>query len=219
MPRADTRREFAAAHDPGGDLGRHRRGGGGRVPSAAGPARGGAVSGRSGVATPGPPAGLLRRQHHRAAGRRFVRRLPGAGQTGAGRCAPAAERAAEFGQQHQPGPAAAADGLLRARIEAAFRSVRSPAELRHPDRQPRQHRGRDHGAGAGRAAGADRAGHQRQRRASTIFRGRRVPARPQRRHAGQCDGRRRAQQFRAPAVAVRDGYRRAARCIHCNTGD
>ena len=79
----------------------------------AGRARGDPVSGRPGVAAPGAPARLLRRQRHGAARGRPLRRLPAHGQGRAQRHRAAGRGADVLGQQHQPGPAAAADELLR----------------------------------------------------------------------------------------------------------
>ena len=71
--RAAAPRRGAAAHHPGRDLRRHRRGGRRGLPRAAGDRGRGAVPQGAGVADAGAPADLLGRQRALARGARHVR--------------------------------------------------------------------------------------------------------------------------------------------------
>ena len=76
-------------------------------------ARGRAVSGGPGQPGPGGAVHDPGRQRHRRRRGRHLRRLPAPGEGGVCRPRPAAARAADLGQLHQPWPARSADVLLR----------------------------------------------------------------------------------------------------------
>ncbi len=86
-------------------------------------------------------------------------------------------------------------------------------ELCGADRQPRQRDGVHPGPRNGLADRRNRTRHERQSHPARFLRGRRLCATTERRHARQRDGRRRAEQLRATALAVSGSARTAPR-IH-----
>ena len=147
---------------------------------------------------------MLGRQRPHLPRRRQFRRLPADGEDGTVRPRSAQTHGADFGQQHQSGPAAAAGCLLRAygigvsstaRRGAGFRGAQSD----RAHRQSRQCRCRFRREADGLADRRHRAGDQCQRCAAALFRRWRLCAGGDEGHAGERDGCRCAEQFRAPA--------------------
>ena len=173
----------AYPHRPRGHLGRHRRRGGGGLPPHARRPGGAPLPRRPRVAAAGPPAGGLRRERHRAARGRHVRRVPGDGEGGVRRPG-ARATAAHVRQQHQPRPAPAAARVPRVRRLG----LGGNAEPRRAHREPRQRGRRGVGARARRTHRRHRPGDQRQPDAGRVLRGRRVPRAAERADARERDG-------------------------------
>ena len=226
VPRARAARRRAADHDPGRDLGRHRQRGRRGLPSPARLPGRDPLSRGPGLAAPGASARLPRRQRARLPRGRQLRRLPAPGQAGLRRRRAARTHAAGLGQQHQPGPPAAADGVLRPRRARACPPRRRATGLHRPHRQPGQCVRRLDGARDGPAHRRGAPGHQRQPHAARFPRQRALRGPRQRGDDGQCHGRGRSLQRRAPALAAsrhrcaaRGGQRRFRRRRHHRRAD
>ncbi len=112
--RRDPRRGWRPRDRPGGHVRRHRERGRPRIRRRARHPRRHALPGRKSVAVPGNADGDDRRQHHRAAGARHLRRLPADGEGRAARSRGHARRT-HLRQLDQHRQARAAEFLLRAR--------------------------------------------------------------------------------------------------------